>query len=572
MDPFFYDIVHTDAGQAQADQVRAIISADSRLAEHAKPWCSGLPRQSDLYALIAIATPDIATDKACVKRIAHAEAGDFPLLPVVDDVDTYDFANTPLHAFSEVNAKGLNDAAGIASSLLHHGGLQLYEDTGRIFVSYARSDGSMLAHAIRERLQGAMIGTTVDIYAFPGGARIQREIEERIAGADLVVLVDSKGAGGSEWVAEELDIALSERVPVLGVTEKAAQSHFHSVPHVLLGDDGAEAVLTAVRRQLGRKGAFATRVRRTLYCLAQLRNWPIQADASRWTLGTNHRNLLVGSTPDRPAPMDVEKLRAVLSGRRGLLVAGVRQLRPLPLAAINRVGRDDGGEQLVSVTSLAAMASSIPVQVVERPLSGKRIFLSAAMPSDADETLLAKRTLSPFIVCLIQALVQLGATAVFGGHPSVTPLVHEAIDDLIVNTSGAIELHQARRWQASVQLKADVRNGPVFADARWHGHAHEDIAANISALRDGMITATLDAAVFVGGKTEGFKGPRPGIVDEHDRFALVCPTKPAFILGLAGGAARRLLPRGDSRLQRFLHATPDPDIAAALIVAELLGI
>ncbi|MCP3915031.1 MAG: hypothetical protein GY711_05710 [bacterium] len=83
-----------------------------------------------------------------------------------------------------------------------------------------------------------------------------------------------------------------------------------------------------------------------------------------------------------------------------------------------------------------------------------------------------------------------------------------------------------------------------------------------------MITSALSAAVFIGGKTEGFYGPRPGIQDEYERFVAECGDGAAFALGMAGGAARKL-PHGDSQVHRFLRMTADPDLAVALIIDEL---
>src|SRR6185436_1735777 len=100
-----------------------------------------------------------------------------------------------------------------------------------------------------------------------------------------------------------------------------------------------------------------------------------------------------------------------------------------------------------------------------------RVLLSAAMPSDPDERELASFKLGPFVVMLTQALVEMGATLVFGGHPSVTPLVHEAIKELVDDRQpGRVELHMAKAWKSdAVSVKAEVREGPLFRDVRWHG-------------------------------------------------------------------------------------------------------
>jgi hypothetical protein len=193
------------------------------------------------------------------------------------------------------------------------------------------------------------------------------------------------------------------------------------------------------------------------------------------------------------------------------------------------------------------------------------------MPSDPEEVELAQTTLASFVVLLSQALVDLGATLVFGGHPSITPLMHRAISDIPGSKKGHVELHQARLWKTDRStLPQIVREGPLFRGAHWHGSGNSE-NDDVAALRDGMIVAGLDAGVFVGGKTKGFYGPKPGIIDEHERFIAACPGKPAFIVGLAGGAAR-LIPCDGAVVSEVLRTTADPDLAVALIVAELLGL
>ena len=113
------------------------------------------------------------------------------------------------------------------------------------------------------------------------------------------------------------------------------------------------------------------------------------------------------------------------------------------------------------------------------------------------------------------------------------------------------------------------RRETLFRNAKWHG-AGVDAAADVAALRDGMIKNGFDAGVFVGGKSFGFIGPKPGIIDEYERFMTACPGKPAFVVGLAGGAARAI-PDDGSALNEVLRTTADPDLAVALIVAELIG-
>lgn len=574
MDRFHIEILAAPDAAHHVATLQALIQADPELSVAADLWTrSSLPRQADLYAVLVLVSPGLRDAHELADRVRNLSGNGFPVVPVVEDVKNYRFADAPLDELRTHNAAGLSDPERLVHSLLHHGGLRLFEGGGQVFISHAREDGADVANAIRDTLKAAGIGQTVDVHAFSSGDLFQRDIEERIREADLVVLVDSRGAARSEWVARELDMAESYHVPVVAVTPDAdAFHHVLEVPHVHWGPSGdvAAAVLARVRRLLGRQLAFRARALRVVERLAGLRRWELRPSGPRWRLqpGTP-AELYVDAVQARPAVQHVLSLQEVCRSKRGLLVAGVR-----PIDARTLQGLERAGEPEVRVSWLSTVAARISAQMSIRPLTGKRVFLSAAMPSDAEEIALAQHTFRPFIVSLTQALVELGATLVFGGHPSVSPLVHECIRSLVAPGSGRIELHQARAWRgASATVPKEVREGPVFDHVRWHGtgvNPEDDVAA----LRDAMITSDLDAAVFVGGRTEGYFGEKhgkpPGIIDEYQRFVDACPGCPAFVVGLAGGAARQVPVEG-TQIFEAIHETADPDLAVALIVAELLG-
>lgn len=575
MDRFHIEIVAADDAAHHVVALQAIIQSNSDLFEGADLWTRPtLPKQADLYAMLLVVSPGLTNATNIARKVREVSRNRFPVIPVVEDLEKYKFAEAPLEEIRHHNAEALCNPDRLIRSLLHHGGIQLFEGGGKVFISHARADGAEVANAVRDAFRQAGIGQTVDVHAFPGGDLIQRDIEDRIRDADLVVLVDSKGAARSEWVARELDMAVSHHVPVIAVTPVAgAFHHMVEVPHVPWGpgEDVAPAVLTAVRRLLGRQLAFRTRVARVIERLASLRRWQFVPVGARWVLRPDPTIALhVDAVDSHPRVEHVMRLRELCLPNRGVLVAGMRPLTSHTLDGLHRAGGPE-----IRVSPLPTLAAKIPAHLSGRPLAGKRIFLSASMPSAAEDMALARHTFGPFIASMTQAITELGATLVFGGHPTVSPLVHECISSLVAPGSGRVELHQARMWRrdkATVPL--DVQEGPVFQDVRWHG-AGQDAEQDVAALRDAMIAAPLDAAVFVGGKTEGYTGEKsgqqPGIIDEHQRFVRACPGLPAFVVGLAGGAARQLPVEGP-QIFDAIFSTPDPDLAVALIVAELLGL
>lgn len=575
MDPFYYEIIHTARGGAVADAIRGLIAADPLLSIASRPWTRPeVPPSATLFAGVVVISDDLAASPALARRVKALVERGFPVIPIVESLTTYDFKKAPLPVISTMNAIGLDTPDRIVEALLRHGGLARAGTGGQVFISYARADGKTLAEGLDAGLRAAGFRSFIDVREIAGGVAIQRAIHREIERTDLVILVDSKGAIASPWVAEEMDRARVAHVPVLAVTPtKGAFHHNLRTPHVPWEDGDSdvsvvEAAVIAARRLLARKQVFHERVARTLERVCRLRGWKLDEDLAHWMVHLR-RGLRVECRDEVPSPEVVVTLCDVVGeDGRGMLVAGTR---PFPVKTVRAFARL-GGDQ-VCVTPLSRVACRIPERAGALTLAGRRVFLSAAMPDD-DEVEIAAPNLAPFVITFIQTMVELGATVVFGGHPSVTPLVHRAIIEISAGGGRGVELHQAKMWIDD--LPEEAKDEGVFRSIHWHG-AGKDVAEELAALRSGMIAPGLDAAVFVGGKVKSFLGLKPGIVDEYERFRASCPEKQAFVLGMGAGAARSLLERGeppdalvDPRVTRELAATMDPDLATALIVAEMM--
>lgn len=572
MDTFFVDIAAASDGQPTATALRALIASDPALSSVTSWKGPGRPFHAHLYALLVVPSDGIRDDRDARDKIHYASGCGFPIIPVVPSLAGYDFSQAPLIEVAERNAEALDGPDRLRDTLLHHAGLRLFGTGGRLFISYARSDGSTLMEAIRDALLSNGLGHTVDVYEFPGGELIQQEIALHLRAADLAILIDSHGAARSRWVAEETDMALAAHVPVVAVAPQAGAFHHTLEPyHVPWSANGTVVpeVVRTVRRILARTLAFRVRVQRVLSRMARLCDWQLTnyPSSDRWLVTSDRTaELEVACTADRPALEDVVRLRQSAGSRRGLLVAGVRPFQPETMAGLRSLGK-----RRVSVTSLATMAARIPIVASKRPLKGYRVLLSAAQPSDPDEIERARGALPSFVVSFVQSLLELGGVLVYGGHPSVTPLVHQAMSELTVNKPGKVELHQAQTWRADrTAIAQKVLDGPVYRSVQWHGTGTSPIS-DLAAMRSAMITSSLIAAVFVGGKTTAYIGDRPGIHEEHARFVAVCPGKPALVVGLAQGAALTIPPSGDS-FDDMLRTIADPDLAVALIIARLCGL
>lgn len=193
------------------------------------------------------------------------------------------------------------------------------------------------------------------------------------------------------------------------------------------------------------------------------------------------------------------------------------------------------------------------------------VFLSASLPKALQGTPRAL-DLQGFLVAFVRGLLAAGGRLIFGGHPSVTPLVQRVASDF---GAGRIELFQLERFRPHAPPEVHREEFVV----------HWIDSEQFAPMREQMVDEAR-AGVFVGGLTrdENPIGGVPGIRDEYERFLKRHPEGPAYLLGLLDGEAAVLIRELDDsgvpnrqrpEEQRLLHQTDNVDLAASLVLADL---
>lgn len=160
----------------------------------------------------------------------------------------------------------------------------------------------------------------------------------------------------------------------------------------------------------------------------------------------------------------------------------------------------------------------------------REIFLSASVPNKGRGDYY--KTAEPFLIqCAVRelAIATLGTyKLVWGGHPSITPMLWAICDDLGLDYSKSTLLYQSGFFAGSFP-KENTRFDNVIVVDPVNGDLHD----SLKAMREEMLSRTnLKTAVFIGGME--------GIEEEYQIFKKFHPDGTAIVIGATGGAAKEL--------------------------------
>jgi len=168
------------------------------------------------------------------------------------------------------------------------------------------------------------------------------------------------------------------------------------------------------------------------------------------------------------------------------------------------------------------------------------VFLSASVPIPGRGKF--HETANPF---LIQASVRefvwtvLGRKLlIWGGHPSITPMIWAVCEDLNVDYAKAVRLYQSRYFE-----ELFPEENSKFQNVIHTPNIAGDEKQSLTEMRQKMIVDNkYEAAVFIGGME--------GIFEEHDLFRAAHPDAQIILVKPTGGATLELLSEADGQRAR----------------------
>lgn len=161
------------------------------------------------------------------------------------------------------------------------------------------------------------------------------------------------------------------------------------------------------------------------------------------------------------------------------------------------------------------------------------IFLSASVPVIGRGHY--HESSNPFLIqCAVRELIMAVVRThkiVWGGHPSITPMLWTICQDLGVEYSERVVLYQSAFFEDRFP-----EENARFRNVRITDSIDNDRESSLLHMRTRMLSRRdLQAAVFIGGMD--------GVEHEHELFRRFHPNSPLLALAAPGGAAKDLVNR-----------------------------
>ena len=178
-------------------------------------------------------------------------------------------------------------------------------------------------------------------------------------------------------------------------------------------------------------------------------------------------------------------------------------------------------------------------------LGGRHVFLSASFPSGerGDQVRpFDAPAIADAVSAIVRAVLLNEGKLLFGGHPTITPLVLMIGAELGVQK--AVDLFQSRWFGGRITEEAWTLAASNVGTIHWTPRC-ETLEDSLEEMRRQMLEFVVPAgAIFVGGMS--------GIWEEYQLLGRIRPGVPRIPVGGPGGAAAQL-PSGGDDLPTILH-------------------
>lgn len=403
----------------------------------------------------------------------------------------------------------------------------------RIFLSHARIDGKNYADELNDYLStNTPLDRFIDVYNIPKGEDFEKTINRYLDGSALLILY-TDAYSSREWCQHEALYAKYKGRPIVLVDalEKGEPRRFPYIANVKTIHLGHDIISNNKKRDIIYAVLIETlKIKYNELFLAYLESL---------------YNLKKGQTVIFCYPPELYTLLTSLKNESGTNNIFYPE-PPLNKNEIRILQTFKPNLNFITPTYILGMKDGIN----RVALSNINVGISISEISEEGDMQKTNMHLCKMYIELCRYLLALDTNLIYGGDinfPSKNnfiDLLQRLIQHYCFNSDkdGRIKIFYLDCFPIDEEKQAALRPTLIFNEVQVQHDSkitdNQNLIASLSSLR-GQINEKCDLRVVIGGKTEGYLGKMPGIIEEAYIASLM--NKPIYLIGSYGGAAELIV-------------------------------
>lgn len=418
--------------------------------------------------------------------------------------------------------------------------LGIIRNTKNVFISYKREDTSDLANEIWKRLVVEGYTVFLDKKRIDIGVDFMDRIRYAIADADVFILLDSPGYFSSVYTKKEMYAACLSRVPIIMLTKKNAKKaekydfiYQYLKSNSKVSDAECLCLIEKIRE---------IQERTHVYRLSKLRTKFNRFEGNKEILLSN---LYIPQKGDKeicsiraiygiPKTTDLEAIQKDEFNPK-VKVAAIYDDLCLPKSCYEHVEWLNNEMRGIELIKMSNMQEEIEQKLLgyekEKSKNSYKpsVFLSASVPNLGDDNYDYLR-IHDIVVTLTYEIIKRGGTLVFGGHPTITPIIQNVMEIMGFDRQSGIypdiRLYQSEYFKEEYPLEVKLFPEKLLQETEIRGENIEtgenSKQESLKYMRTRMIVddgIKFTSAVFLGGKYE-ITPKDSGVWEEYEMFKM----------------------------------------------------
>ena len=425
--------------------------------------------------------------------------------------------------------------------------------TRKIFISYRRDQSTSVAIQLFEALEKNNFDVFLDTHSIKQGEPFQDELWHRMTDSDVIVLLNTSNFLKSRWCKEEIAKASTKRIGIIQlvwpnhnlermaeisfpkqlttndfINENFDSKDFSKLTEELVNEIVKDVESIRARTLASRQDYLITNFLNVANRLGKKVNLQPERFITE-EIDKNKRRIII-PTVGVPQSTDCEFSSEL---RKEIKEYSVDEIF---LLYDNLSIRDKWIKHLNYLNNFLDV-KTLKINEIENiwyPEKVKNVFLSASIPLENRDKIYFE---TADIVAIRDAVIALVTKIlphhriIWGGHPSITPLIYDVMERMGLNIQEHVKLYQSKFYE-----KIFLEDNNKFENIILTENTGEKMSSE-NLLRERMLSENeFAAAVFIGGME--------GIKTEYDMFRNKHPN--AIVLPIAStGAATKILYEND---------------------------